>query len=424
MVPNPFARRYAFDLGRAENEFRWEVVNAVVGGVTGTASVAVLDTVGDALEAVAAGWLPTIRRDLDEVRGDWRDHLSMEGDWRQVYADALDVFTVEHHPGWSPADRVLAHLWSFVAKYRDDLERLVQVALLRAGDAVKAARSLGLVLDQGVRPPVMLADTEVAAELGYAAPGRPPRLPTLRDFIREVPNPDHAAWRKRRTGWTKRPGSGRTFDEPEPPATVLAPHPRKSGELPPTASWSGTVRVLWEKVGLDDYRRLPDDLETLPDAAPSSRVARVGHVVELAHEAFNEMRSAPRTGSRTVPPRPDELPGMVEREWGAKLTGCTRKEKLALLQFEVAAAGLASSPGGGTGDRRPTDRAAYDWIKATGGEGEAWTLPAEFETWSRYLRSARKKVGAQKNNPRRDRGGRSIVRPAGDGTADTGGNDS
>lgn len=424
VVPNPFARRSAFDLGRSENEFRWSVVNAVVGGVTGSASVAALDRVGVALEAVAAGWVPTVRRDLDEVRGDWRDYLAMEGDWRQAYADALDVNTAECFPGWSPADRVLAHLWSFVARFRDDLERLVQVALLPAGDAVKAAHSLGLLLDQGVRPPVTLADTEVAAELGYDAPGRPPRLPTLRDFIREVPNPDQAAWRKRRTGWTKRHGTDRPFEEPEPPATVLAPSPRTSGELPPTASWSGTVRVLWEKVGLDDYRHLPDDLETLPDAAPSSRVARVGYVVELAHEAFTEMRSAPRAGGRATPPGPEELRGMVEREWGAKLTGCTASEGLAFLQYQAAAAALASSPGGGTGGRGPTDRAAYDWVKASGGGGEVWNLPAEFETWSRYLRAARKKVGELKNRPRRGREGRSIVRRAGDGPADPGGNDS
>ena len=59
-----------------------------------------------------------------------------------------------------------------------------------------------------------------------------------------------------------------------------------------------------------------------------------------------------------------------------------------------------------------------------GGGGEVWNLPAEFETWSRYLRAARKKVGELKNRPRRGREGRSIVRRAGDGPADPGGNDS
>ena len=420
MVPNSFARRYAFDLGRAENEFRWEVLNAVVGGVTGSASVAVLDRAGIALEAVAAGWMPTIRRDLDEVRGDWRDHLAMEGDWRQVYADALGVNTAECFPGWSPADRVLVHLWSFVEMYRGDLERLVQVALLPAGDAVKAAYSLGLVLDQGVRPPVAPADTEVAAELGFDAPGLPPRLPTLRDFIRELPNPDHMAWRKSRRGRAGQHGAGRPPDEPEPPPTIPVPYPRKSGELPPATSWSGAVRVLWERAGLDCHRHLPDDLDAVHDAAPSSRVARVGYVVELAHEAFAEMRSASRTGNRVAPPTPDELHGMKEREWAAKLTGCTRQEKRAFLQYQIAAAGLASSPVGGRGARGPTDRAAYDWVRDHRGEGEAWELPAEFDTWSRYLRYARKKVGAPKNRPRRGRGGRSIVSPAGDGTADPG----
>lgn len=111
---------------------------------------------------------------------------------------------------------------------------------------------------------------------------------------------------------------------------------------------------------------------------------------------------------------------MVEREWAAKLTGCTRQEKRAFLQYQIAAAGLASSPGACTGGRGPTDRAAYDWVTAKAGGGEVWNLPAEFETWSRYLRAARKKVGEPKNRPRRGRRGRSIVPPAGGDTADPG----
>ncbi len=421
MSHSSFARRCAFELGGAVNEFCWAVVNVVVGGLPGGASLAVLDRAGGALEALAAGWMPSVRRDLDEVRGDWRDYSAMEGAWEKAYADALAVNTVEAHPGWSPVDRVLAHLWSFVAQYRDDLERLVQLVLLPAGDAVKAAHALGCVLDQGIRPPVMLFDTEVAASLGYEPPGPAPRLPTLRDFIREVPSTGHAAWRRRRAGWARRHGAERPIEEPEPPPTVLAPNPLKGGELPPASSWTGAVRVLWERAGLDRYRLLPDDLGSLPGAAPTSRAARVAFVSELAYAAFDEMRTAARPGASTTPPRPEELRGTVEREWGAKLTGCTAGEARAFIQYQAAVTGMGLSPGGGAGRRGPTDRAVYDWLKDNGGEGEGWTLPEEFGTWARYLRAARRTVGELKNRPRRGRVGRSIVRPAGDGLVGPGG---
>ena len=403
-----------------ENEFRWAVINAVVGGVGGSASVVVLDRVGVALEAVAAGWGSNIRREFDEFRADWRDHLAMEADWERVYRDALTVNTIELCPGWSPAERVLHHLWSFVEYYQVGLERLIQVAILFAGEAVAAAHALGLVLDQGARPPVVLVDAEVAPVMGYTAPGLSLRLPTLREFVRELPNPDHTAWRLRCSEWAKRHTSaGSRFDESEPPSAVPIPHFRKSGEFPPATSWAGSLRMLWEKVGLDRYRSLPDDVETIPDSNPAGRNARVEHLVTLAYAGFDGMRLTSAAGGRPSPPTSEELSGMVEREWAAKLTDCTPKERQVFMQYTVAAARLALSPGGITGDRGPTDRAAYEWIKAN--EGEAWHLPAEFETWSRYLRAARTKVGEPKNRPRRGRGGRSIIGLDGDDPSDPGG---
>ncbi|MCG3179635.1 MAG: hypothetical protein BIFFINMI_01976 [Phycisphaerae bacterium] len=54
------------------------------------------------------------------------------------------------------------------------------------------------------------------------------------------------------------------------------------------------------------------------------------------------------------------------------------------------------------------DREAYDWLAAHLDSGDK--LPA-YETWTRYLRSARKALGEQKNKPRRGRqAGRSVVR--------------
>jgi hypothetical protein len=54
-----------------------------------------------------------------------------------------------------------------------------------------------------------------------------------------------------------------------------------------------------------------------------------------------------------------------------------------------------------------TDREAYDWF-AEHGEGE---LAESFESWSKYVRDARKALGQLRNTPRRGREtGRSIVR--------------
>ena len=53
-----------------------------------------------------------------------------------------------------------------------------------------------------------------------------------------------------------------------------------------------------------------------------------------------------------------------------------------------------------------TDRQAYDWLKERVEETER--LP-DFNTWTRYLRTARKFYGTQKNTPRGGRTGRSIV---------------
>jgi len=70
-------------------------------------------------------------------------------------------------------------------------------------------------------------------------------------------------------------------------------------------------------------------------------------------------------------------------------------------------------------ERRLEDREAYDWLRENGidaskedaGELEGYELPDEFDTWSRYLRGARKAIGEQKYTPRRGRPtGGSMVR--------------
>ncbi len=56
-----------------------------------------------------------------------------------------------------------------------------------------------------------------------------------------------------------------------------------------------------------------------------------------------------------------------------------------------------------------TDREAYEWLEEHSELTEGYTLPS-FETWTRYLRDGRQKIGEQKNRPRSGRSaGSSIV---------------
>lgn len=54
-----------------------------------------------------------------------------------------------------------------------------------------------------------------------------------------------------------------------------------------------------------------------------------------------------------------------------------------------------------------TDQDAYEWIENRPEDGEK--LPP-FDTWVRYVRKARKAAGTQKNKPRGNRSGRSVMR--------------
>lgn len=401
---NPVIRRSAFDLGRALNEFHWGVVNVVVGGIDGTTSLESLDRVGVLLEAVAAVGLRVPGSHFDELRGDWSDYVAMNADWGQTYAEALQIYTEETNPGDSPAERVLAHLWSFVDQYRRASQALVDVALMTAAPGVKSAYSLGVVLDQGVRPRVELVAAEVAPSLGYASVGTALRVPTLREFVRELPNPEHEAWRRAVRG-----DGAPSVDEP--PATIAAPYPRQPGDLPPTSSWGRTVPVLWEAADLDRFRHLPPDLADVSTASPAVRVARVELVVRLAHDAFDNMRAVPSSGPTEASERDAIARLQLDQELEAKLTGCSPCEKLAYLQYHHAALHLANEEAGAA-DRRTTDQAAYRWLIRHGETYGIADLP-KCDTWVRYLRTARRKAGESKNRPRRGRGGRSITR--GDG---------
>lgn len=408
-MADPTTLRCAFDLGRAENEFRWSVVNVILGGVDGTTSLSALNRVCGSLEVLTVGRQSSFRVQFDEFQGDWRDYLAMEAAWSQRYADALEVFTEEGHPGLSPSERILHFVPSFLNQYRHGLEQISQAALLFAGESVKATYALGLVLDQGIRPAIADVETEVAPELGYDAPRPMVRVPTLSQFIREVQNPDHIAWRKRRTDWHKRHGTNRAFDEAEPPHTTPAPCPHQPGELPPSTSWCLGLRALWERAGLDRRRPLPESTANMLAAVPATRVALVEHIVNLAYEAFNEMRSV-SAGPGLPQPEPQTQLELLVREFAAKLTECTPAQRVAYYQYTFACRAFAAS--GSTS--QPTDAEVHSWLRNDEDDSPLGEVPAEFETWARYLRGARKKTGELKNRPRSGRTGRSIIRPEGD----------
>lgn len=75
---------------------------------------------------------------------------------------------------------------------------------------------------------------------------------------------------------------------------------------------------------------------------------------------------------------------------------------LAWQSYERAEAGLTMS-----GSTNVTDKAAYMWLKEH--DPEEYKLP-DRETWGRYVREVRSALGRQKNQPRKGRTGRSIVR--------------
>jgi hypothetical protein len=176
------------------------------------------------------------------------------------------------------------------------------------------------------------------------------------------------------------------------------------------------VRAAWERLGLHHRRPLPASIANVPTASPETRVALVRHVETLLNEALAEMHPAPIA---CRPPEQESLSRTVEREWEAKLTGCTQKQRIAFLQFQVAAMRLTAQQAL-AGGKRPKDREAYDWLREHAGEDGVEAPLNGPKTWARYVREARRKAGESKNRPRRGRSGRSIARPDG-GDAAVGG---
>jgi hypothetical protein len=90
----------------------------------------------------------------------------------------------------------------------------------------------------------------------------------------------------------------------------------------------------------------------------------------------------------------------IETQGGGGLDSLPPARAKAYSQFRWA---IDSNPEFGT---KTTDREAYDWLEEYLEKDE---LPT-FETWSRYLRQARNRLGQLKNRPRRGRTGRSVAR--------------
>ena len=400
---HPAVLRAAFDLGRAHNEFEWHIVNVLIGGAPGEPSLEALDRIHAHVEVMTATqmWID-FQKFLEAFRGDWEDTVYMER-WHDNYAGLEEIYRAERDRGRSPTDIVLLFFTQFVDHYRTDLDRIVRAAFRHAQESSKVAYKLGRALDEGVRPQVVGERVEIATELGYVVGPSPP-VTTLLHFVREVPNPEYGAWAERFRQWGRAHPPEKLFPEVPPPKTLAAPVAHAPGELPPPARWAGRVAGLWSRLGLE---RLPD-LTSLPHSIPEQRLRMVQYSARLATEAFDRM-GPPPSGRPADSDRPaDSAP--YEEEYREKLKLCTPAEATAFLQFGVAEQRLA---GRSAGDRSkpPGDREAFDWLREHGGTPAGHPLPARFDTWARNLRGARKKLGEQKNKPRRGRTGGSIAHP-------------
>ena len=149
-----------------------------------------------------------------------------------------------------------------------------------------------------------------------------------------------------------------------------------------------------------DYRaRRNRECFRLQDAARRlAQQVRTLHLALLEEEELNRTRQEAKAAEASAA--------------GAAVTRAKRDEKAAEApvapQVEIAyqeyqqAEGKLKKPSG----QRPTDRACYAWVKANVARSD---LPG-FETWSRYVRRARRNRREQKNTPRAGRQhGRSVV---------------
>jgi len=119
------------------------------------------------------------------------------------------------------------------------------------------------------------------------------------------------------------------------------------------------------------------------------------------HDAL-EMVSWPPVNDREQCDPPSEsaqsFAGKETNKYAA-IAGLSTAVRRAYLSFLLAEA---------RAEKRLEDRVAYDWLQdnewggSESGELEDYELP-EFDTWSRYLRTARKELGEQKYTPRSGR---------------------
>ncbi|MBO0700960.1 MAG: hypothetical protein J2P46_21375, partial [Zavarzinella sp.] len=178
--------------------------------------------------------------------------------------------------------------------------------------------------------------------------------------------------------------------------------------LPPPAHWAGRVRGLSERLGLARYRQMPD-LTPLAGGSRDQRIAIVRYAARLANAAFDRMGPAAGGGDEPFLSREARL-DLFEEEYREKLKLCTAAEKAAFLQYRFAEAEIAGAHGG-DGQKPPGDVEAYQWLRDHDSFEAGRALPKNFDTWARYLRRARQKLGERKNKPRRGRTGRSIAHP-------------
>jgi len=96
--------RAAFELGRAQNEFEWHLVNVLVGGAPGQQSYATLDRIQIHVAVLIARQMLIDFQDLlNLLRGDWADSINMEP-WKDNYDAAEKIFGDQRSKGKTPSE--------------------------------------------------------------------------------------------------------------------------------------------------------------------------------------------------------------------------------------------------------------------------------------------------------------------------------
>ncbi len=166
--------------------------------------------------------------------------------------------------------------------------------------------------------------------------------------------------------------------------------------------WEDWIGYAQEYCGIDQQQFL-DTLRK--DAAPLLPPLRSGERAAVMDEANGSTTDEVITGRKRTEAEPagnnalraTEVP-ISHSDRNAAIQSLNKSARLAILAYDEASEAMAEL------SDRVTDRDAWEWSR----EHSDADCPA-FETFARYLREARKKLGENKNLPRGGRSGGSIA---------------